>query len=331
MSGDGGPVRLLDDPDVLAVLDRYRTCELATVNRSGVPIAWPTSPLYRPEDGTFVITTSIGLPQKAYNVRRNPRVALHFSDPTASGLDGMPQVLVQGEARCPEAVVTSPAGLEEYWVRLLERQPAGRSYSGSAVTRSLMAWYYRRVVITVTPTRVHTRPPLPLRGDGRDPVVGRAERPPRGSLLADVERRLAPFPTGVLTALDAGGTPWLLRVRTRPDASGVLRVDVPPGEALQPGPASVLCHSHDEHLWSLRTAVVVGELHQDEEGWALRPTRVLRGADGSPLGALETLRDCRRAERRYLLRAGITAPPVPWDEYAPLKAEAVRRSHRPGR
>jgi hypothetical protein len=41
-----------------------------------------------------VITTSIGLPHKAYNVRRNPRVALLYSDPTGSGLDSRPEVLV---------------------------------------------------------------------------------------------------------------------------------------------------------------------------------------------------------------------------------------------
>ncbi|HEY0125592.1 MAG TPA: pyridoxamine 5'-phosphate oxidase family protein, partial [Blastococcus sp.] len=83
------------DPQVMQVVDRYRTCEFATLTRSGVPIAWPTAALYRP-DGTFLITTSIALPQKAFNIRRDDRVALLFSEPTASGLDGAPQVLVQG-------------------------------------------------------------------------------------------------------------------------------------------------------------------------------------------------------------------------------------------
>jgi hypothetical protein len=60
------------DPQVLDVVDRYRTCEFATLTRSGVPVAWPTATHYRP-DGTFLITTSIALPQKAYNIRRDDR------------------------------------------------------------------------------------------------------------------------------------------------------------------------------------------------------------------------------------------------------------------
>src|SRR4051812_26941125 len=108
------------DPDVMAVLERYRTCEFATLGKDGVPIAWPTATLYRP-DGTFLITTSIALPQKAYNIRRDGRVALLFSEPTASGLAGAPQVLVRGTAACPDEIVTDALSNAEYWRRLHER------------------------------------------------------------------------------------------------------------------------------------------------------------------------------------------------------------------
>ena len=109
--------------DLVAVVDAYRTCEFLTVNRSGLPIAWPTVCDRRP-DGTFLISTSIGLPQKAFNVRRNPAVALLFSDPTASGLDGAPAVLVQGTASCPDEIVTSVLRARNLWLRILERQPS---------------------------------------------------------------------------------------------------------------------------------------------------------------------------------------------------------------
>jgi general stress protein 26 len=146
----------LDSPAASAVINQYRTCEFATVGRSGTPIAWPAVTMYRHDEATFVITTSVGLPQKAYNVRRNPKVALLFSDPTGSGLSGQPQVLVQGMATCPDTVATSPIGLEEYWSRVFERQPFGRLYGSTPVTRWLMGWYYRRLVITVAVTGVHT-------------------------------------------------------------------------------------------------------------------------------------------------------------------------------
>src|SRR6187431_2357259 len=85
------------------IVDRYRTCEFATVTRSGVPIAWPTTSVHRP-DGTLAISTSIGLAQKALNIRRNPDVALLFSNSTASGLQEATQVLVQGSADCPDEI-----------------------------------------------------------------------------------------------------------------------------------------------------------------------------------------------------------------------------------
>jgi hypothetical protein len=38
----------------------------------------------------LLITTSIAFPQKAFNIRRDARVALLFSDPTGSGLNRAP-------------------------------------------------------------------------------------------------------------------------------------------------------------------------------------------------------------------------------------------------
>ena len=68
-------------------------------------MAWPIVTWQRP-DGSFVVTTSIALPQKAFNVRRTPEVAMLFSDATASGLTDPPQILVQGTASCPDEIVT---------------------------------------------------------------------------------------------------------------------------------------------------------------------------------------------------------------------------------
>ncbi|HEX8132733.1 MAG TPA: pyridoxamine 5'-phosphate oxidase family protein, partial [Actinomycetes bacterium] len=95
--------------EVEAVFREFRTCELSTVARDGTPITWPTLPFWQPERTRFTITTSIGLAQKALNVRRDPRVSLLFSDPTASGLSRPVAVLVQGDALAPDEVVTSVA------------------------------------------------------------------------------------------------------------------------------------------------------------------------------------------------------------------------------
>jgi len=138
-----------------SVLDGYRTCEFATLATDGTPLAWPASPL-RQQDGTLLITTSIAFAQKALNVRRDGRVALLFSDPTGSGLSAPPQIFIGGKAQCSE-LTTSPAGLEEYWSMLFRRQPSSRGYTLPGV-RSLMDWYYMRLLITVTPEHVLERP-----------------------------------------------------------------------------------------------------------------------------------------------------------------------------
>ncbi len=138
-------------PEVEAVFREFRTCEMSTLARDGSPITWPTLPFWRPEEGCFLITTSIGLPHKAFNIRRNPRVSLLFSDPTASGLTSPPAVLVQGDAEAPDEVETTLEGFEEEMRRALRRQPAGGKYSGNPLTRYLFDWYYMRLMIHVTP------------------------------------------------------------------------------------------------------------------------------------------------------------------------------------
>src|ERR687890_324661 len=96
--------------DLRSLVDDYFTCEFATMSRSGTPVTWPAVPMVDAVTGTITLTTSIGAPRKALNVRRDPRVALLFSDPTGSGRTDLPQVLVRGTAVCPEEVHGSPAG-----------------------------------------------------------------------------------------------------------------------------------------------------------------------------------------------------------------------------
>src|SRR3954467_12122106 len=99
-------------PEVEAVFRNFRTCEFTTLAKDGTPITWPTLPFYQADQGQFVITTSIGLPHKAFNVRRNGHVSLLFSEPKASGLTNPPAVLVQGDAVAPDNILTTFHGYE---------------------------------------------------------------------------------------------------------------------------------------------------------------------------------------------------------------------------
>lgn len=139
---------------VEAVFREFRTCEFSTLAQDGTPITWPTLPFHQPTTGTFLITTSIGLPQKVFNIRRNPRVSLLFSDPTGSGLVDPPAVLVQGDAVAPDKILTSIDGFEKEVRMVMRRQPSGAIYSSNPLMRYYFDWYFMRLFITVTPNRI---------------------------------------------------------------------------------------------------------------------------------------------------------------------------------
>ena len=140
--------------EVEAVFREFRTCEFSTLAADGTPITWPMLPFFRASTGQFMTTTSIGLPDKALNIRRNPRVSLLFSDPTGSGLFDPPAVLVQGDAVAPDEVKTSIGGFENEVMLVYRRQPAGAMYTSNRALRWFSDWYFLRLEITVTPRRI---------------------------------------------------------------------------------------------------------------------------------------------------------------------------------
>lgn len=321
----------VDGCTLRGLVDDYRTCELATLTRSGLPMAWPTAPLVDERTGTITVTTSIALPQKAFNVRRDPRVAVLFSDPTGSGRRDLPQVLVRGTAVCPEDVHTSPRGLEEYWARLAARQPSSRSIGATALSRWLMDWYQMRLVITITPTSVETHPPL-VEPEGQAGAARRG-RARRGRAAEDAfsafERRLGRFRSAVLAWPAADEPPVLRRVSLVPEADErCLRVESLGGELPGDGPASLLLHSHDEDLADLRLAACVGRVEEAGQQRTthvrFRPERVVPvpGDGTTPLAMLRTVRTLRRTARRYLERRGLGRPAVAWEEFAALARAA---------
>ena len=136
------------------VIDNYFTCEFTTLSRDGSPVTWPWTPRIL-EDSRFLLTTSIGLPQKAFNIRRNPKVSMLFSEPTGSGVSEPGAVLIQGDATAEDRIVTdmlSDADLAALWETLVIRQPAGTLWSSWLGKR--MWWsYYMSILIYVTPRR----------------------------------------------------------------------------------------------------------------------------------------------------------------------------------
>ena len=148
-------MKLSDIPQELEdVFTEFRTCEMTTISRKGTPATWPILTLREPGTGRFVITTSIGLAQKAFNVRRNSKISLLYSDPTGSGLDDPPAVLIQGDAEAPDEITAGFGEYNEQIKTIAERQPDGSLFSGNPVTRYLFDWYYMRLFIYMIPRRI---------------------------------------------------------------------------------------------------------------------------------------------------------------------------------
>ena len=136
------------------VIDKYFTCEFTTLSRDGSPVTWPVSPRLL-DDGRFLLGTSIGLPQKAFNIRRNPKVSLFFSDPTGSGVADPGAVLIQGDATAEDRILTDMLSDPDFAAALetvMARQPAGGLWS-SWIGKRLWWSYYMRIAIYVTPRR----------------------------------------------------------------------------------------------------------------------------------------------------------------------------------
>src|SRR5437764_1134701 len=113
--------------EIQAVFDRFVTTEFTTVDANGQPITWPLTPYYRPGDPCIDVTTGLGYPKKANDARANRKVGMLFSDPTGSGLEDPPMVLVQGIAEVDDRDLT--ANRVRYEREVLEKLPATKEIS----------------------------------------------------------------------------------------------------------------------------------------------------------------------------------------------------------
>ncbi len=133
----------------------------------------------------------------------------------------------------------------------------------------------------------------------------------------DIIKHLESFPNAVLTVVDDAGYPFSVRCTPEPDISNqVLRIKLPSYFSFQLGPASMLCHKHDELLWNPKSFMITGSLERDDKGWKLVPRRFIPGLGigNFYLALIKMTRKCRRTTKRYLDKRGLPRPKIPWKE-----------------
>jgi hypothetical protein len=302
-------------PEIQSVFDRYITTEYTTIDRAGQPITWPVTPYYAPGDPCIDVTTGLGYPKKANDARANPKVAMLFSDPTGSGIEGAPQVLVQGTADVDDRDLD--ANRERYKREIVEKLPSTQSEMPPKVFERFIGWYLTRIYIHVRPERIYVwadgdpaREPQLFDSRLEEVRSGHDEEPDAphadaaGGVVAWDERMDelgARYPEAVVTLVCPDGFPFSVRVPVEVDrdAQLVRLGGAPVGVPWQPGLACVAAHDHSPDFKWQRNFQVRGDLLEEDGAWAIVPRKLVGGFELPPGGLVSRVRLNMKKMRRF--------------------------------
>lgn len=309
------------------VFARFITTEYTTIDSGGQPIAWPVTPYYERGGPCIDVTTGLGYPKKANDARANPKVALLFSDPTGSGLQSTPTVLVQGTAAVDDRDLD--ANRERYARESTAKLPATKKMMPPSPLQGLFGWYFNRIYVHVRPERVYvwaagdesTEPEVygshveeTRSGHNEEPEIGHAD--PLGGTI-EWDRRLDELATryrdAVLSFVAPDGFPFAARVPISPDRDSrrVAITSLPMGAPIEPGPACLTAHDHAPDFSWQRNFQLRGDLVFTGGGWTLIPHRLVGGFELPPgsmlsryrLNASKVIRFRRIAKRELAKRS----------------------------
>jgi hypothetical protein len=170
----------------------FITTEYASLDRSGAPITWPVTPYLGRDGRTIDVATGLTYPLKAERARRNPKVALSFSQPLGSGLTEPATFVIHGLATVRDADLR--ANSARYLAEVAARLPEAFDSIPTAMLRR-MAWYWARIWVEVTPVRVLWWPGGDL---DQPPQLWQPQTPPHsaavGSRAGRSRRRIVEHP-----------------------------------------------------------------------------------------------------------------------------------------
>ena len=306
-------------PEVRDAFESFITTEYVTVDARQQPIVWPVIPYYRQGGTTIDVTTGIGYPKKALDARRNPRVALLFSDPTGSGIESGLRVLVQGTAEVDDRDLG--ANRDRYRREAPEKLPRTKDMLPPRVLEGLFSWYFERIYVKARPERVFIwpdgdprKPPEVLDSHLEEVRSGHSEEPeaphgePSGGPQAwdqRMEELGERYPEAVLAWLAPDGFPLAVRLPVELDRSArKIRIGAEPaGLPLEAGRVCLTAHAHGPRFEWQENFQVRGDLARDEDGWVLTPRKLIGGFELPDESALaRNRRNFRKMIRFYRMR-----------------------------
>jgi hypothetical protein len=255
------------------VFQQLITTEYASLTAKGQPITYPVTPYIG--DGTLDVTTGLTYPSKADRARRNPKVALLYSDSVGSGLTNPPTALVYGYAAVRDADLQ--ANTDRYVSEALVRLPA--AYKGMPpFLLKRMSWYFARIWIEITPTKIlwwenGALDQSPQEWHASSSLILPASDPtPKGASpaawkeapqdwRASVSHAAREMGAPVLTVVDSDGFPVPFRVdhtQLTPDGFQLEFFNGMPAPAT--GLASLTFHTHPEVFNGQENLVYVGTI-----------------------------------------------------------------------
>lgn len=268
--------------ELLPLFEKAITGEYESLTRAGSPVTFPLTP-YVGEDGlTLDVSTGLTYPAKAERARRNPKVALLYSDALGSGLAQAPVALVQGLATVRDSDLQ--ANTDRYVRLSMAKAPDAYKGQPKLLLRSV-AWYYARIWIQVTPTRMlwwpsgrldeqpreWTAPPGmnvpasdPAPPGGQPPVAWLGES---AGWRQAAEQAARGFPFRDLSFIGSGDFPVCVPVgEIALEKEGFrLRATRVPGASPE-GPACLTFHTHNPNFTTQQNRAFVGRITPIDDG-----------------------------------------------------------------
>ena len=267
---------------LLPLFEKAITVEYASLTRAGSPVTFPLTP-YVGEDGlTLDVSTGLTYPAKAERARRNPKVALLYSDALGSGLARAPVALVQGLATVRDSDLQ--ANTDRYVRLSMAKAPDAYKGQPKFLLRSV-AWYYARIWIQVAPTRILWWPsghldeqpqewaaPAGMNVPASDPAPPGGQPPvawlgESAGWRQAAEQAVRGFPFRDLTFVGADGFPVCVPVREIAlEQEGFRLHATRVAGAIPEGPACLTFHTHNPKFTTQQNRAFVGGLSPMDDG-----------------------------------------------------------------